>query len=227
LSDILEIKEISYGEFAEISGLNQRFKPGSKKIKIVLDICGPGAREAEEDLTAVFVKLQRLLPSLDRHQCGEHLFEDLRLGRKTLYSQVSDKITAIAHMMEHVIIDLQSKITGMDSCSGVTCGYKQPSYRFDLFVECKDKNVGAFSACFAADLLERLLSRKRLSGRYRALIELAGFLYRKGPQPQPRDLEVLISRIRSEFGWKRDFVLPLLKILKGFGFLKLGDSLAG
>ncbi len=226
MSDILEIKEIFYGEFAEISGLNPRFEPGSKKIKIVLDICGPGAREANEDLTAVFVRLQRLLPSLDRHQCGEHLFEDLKLGRKTLYSQRLDKITAIAHMMEHVIIDLQSKITGMDSCSGITCGYKEPSYRFDLFVECKDKNVGVFSACFAADLLERLLGKKRLAGRYRALIELAGFLHRKSPLQQPKDLEALVSQIRSEFGWKNNFLLPLLKILRGFGFLNLKDSLA-
>jgi hypothetical protein len=219
LSDSLEIKEISYGEFGEISTLNPRFKPGSKKVKIVLDVHAPQAQEGDGNLTSIFMKLTKLLPSLERHQCGEHLLQDLRSGKRNAYSQGLEKTTDLAHIMEHVIIDLQSNITGMNTCSGITCGYKDPGFRFDLFVECEDKRVGVFSAFFAAEVLERLLSKRELSRRYYVLVELAKYLYGKGRRLGPRKLDAAASQVSSEFGLKRSFVLPLLKTLQTFGFL--------
>lgn len=219
MSDSLEIKEISYGEFGEISTLNPRFKAGSKKVKIVLDIHAPLAQQGDGDLTSIFMKLTKLLPSLERHQCGEHLLQDLRSGTKSADSQGLEKITDLAHIMEHVIIDLQSNITGMNTCSGITCGYKDPGFRFDLFVECEDKRVGVFSAFFAAEVLERLLSKRELSRRYYALIELAKYLYGKGLGLGSTKLDAAVSQVSSEFGLKRSFVLPLLKTLQTFGFL--------
>lgn len=226
MSDFLEIKEISYGEFGEISTLNPRFKPGSKKVKIVLDIHASQAQEGDGDLTSIFMKLTKLLPSLERHQCGEHLLQDLRSGRKSVYSQGLEKITDLAHIMEHVIIDLQSNITGMNTCSGITCGYKDPGFRFDLFVECEDKRVGVFSALFAAEVLERLLSKRELSRRYYALIELAKYLYGKGLGLGSTKLDAAVSQVSSEFGLKRSFVFPLLKTLEAFGFMNPEASAA-
>jgi hypothetical protein len=226
LKEILEIKELSYGEFPEISGLNPRFKPGSKKVKVVLDVHASGSGKGDEVLPFIFMKLTKLLPSLERHQCGEHLFEDLRCGKRTLHLKYPDKMTNLAHMMEHVIIDLQSKITGMNSCSGITCGYKDPYFRFDLFVECRDKKVGMFSAFFAAEVLKRLLTKRSLSRRYYALIDLAKYLYGNYALRRQIQLDPLTSQISSEFGWRRSFVLPLLKKLKHFGFLEQKESWA-
>jgi len=226
LKGFLEIKEISYGEFPEILGLNPRFKPGGKKVKVVLDVRVPETEKGNTDLSSVLMKLTKLLPSLERHQCGEHLFEDLKSGKRYPSSEHLDKITDIAHIMEHIIIDLQSKITGMDSCSGITCGYKKPYYRFDLFVECEDKKVGMFSVFFAEDLLKRLLTNKSLSRRYRALIDLAKHLYGNNSLQRQTKLNPMASQISSELGWKKSFVLSLLRELKGFGFLNLNHSLA-
>ena len=224
LKEILQIRELSYGEFAEVSGLNPRFKPGSKKLKVVLDVHAPEAQKRSGDLSSVFARLAQLLPSLQRHQCGEHLFDDLKSGGRAVGFQHSDPTANIAHMMEHVIIDLQSNITGMDSCSGITCGYKNPSFRFDLFVECKDKTVGSFSAFFAADVLKRLLTRRGLSRRYRALIDLAKSLYRSKSHQRQIKLDLMASQINSEFGWRKSFALLLLRKLKDFGFLDLKHS---
>ncbi|MCK4404836.1 MAG: hypothetical protein KAW02_07065 [candidate division Zixibacteria bacterium] len=226
MKGFLEIKEISYGEFPEILGLNPRFKPGGKKVKVVLDVQAPEIQKGNPDISSIFMKLIKLLPSLERHQCGEHLLEDIKSGKKGSYSEHSEKITDIAHIMEHVIIDLQSKITGMDSCSGITCGYKDPYFRFDLFVECKDKKVGMFSARFAADLLKRLLTNKSLSRRYYALIDLAQYLYGNNSLQRQTKIDPLASQISLEFGWKKRFVLPLLRKLQDFGFLNLKHSIA-
>jgi hypothetical protein len=224
LNGFLDIREISYGEFREISDLNPRFRSGSQKVRIVLDVHSPQTEGV--DLPTVFGRLRCLLPSLERHQCGEHLFSDLKSGRKAPSGERLERLTDIAHIMEHVIIDLQSKITGVSLCSGITCGYKQPDNRFDLFVECEDKKVGVFSALFAADLLDRLLSRKGISKRYYALVDLAGYFYGKSSREQVVPVEALACKIGSEFGWRRSFVLPLLGMLGEFGLVNLGDSLA-
>jgi hypothetical protein len=219
LKEIIEIRELSYGEFSEVSGLNPRFKPGGKKLKVVLDVNAPQTKDVKTDLVSVFTKLIKLLPSLERHQCGENLFEDIRSGNLTGDRQHPDQITNIAHMMEHIIIDLQSNITGMNSCSGITCGYKEPAFRFDLFVECKDKKVGMFSAFFAAEVLRRLVNNKRLSPRYTYLIDLTKHLYRERSHQQLAEPDLLASQINQRLGWRRSFVLLLLKKLKEFGFL--------
>jgi hypothetical protein len=219
LKEIIEIRQLSYGEFSEVSGLNPRFKPGSKKLKVVLDVSAPKTEVGNADLASFFVKLVKLLPSLERHQCGEHLFEDIRSGSLTRDQQQSDHTTNIAHMMEHVIIDLQSNITSMNSCSGITCGYKEPAFRFDLFVECKDKKVGMFSAFFAAEVLRRLVTDKGLSRRYPNLIDLTKHLYRKGSHQRHVEPDLLASQINQKFGWRKSYVLLLLKKLKEFGFL--------
>ena len=224
MNDILQIREICYGEFPEICGLNPRFKPKSKKVKVVIDIHVPESQKSSRDLPLAFGRLMKLLPSLERHQCGEHLLEDLKSGTRDFRSQHPDEITDIAHMMEHVIIDLQANITGMDSCSGITCGYKNPSSRFDLFVECRDKKVGVFSALLATDLLKALLAKKILSGRFRALIDLAKYLYANKSLLQLAQLEPVVSRISTEFGWKRRFVLSLLGKLREFGLVAAKHS---
>jgi hypothetical protein len=219
LNDILQIREISYGEFPEICGLNPRFKPKSKKVRVVIDVHVPERKKDKPDLSSAFGRLMRLLPSLERHQCGQHTLEDLRSGSKDFRSQHQDETTDVAHIMEHVIIDLQANITGMDSCSGITCGYKNPSSRFDLFVECRDKKVGVFAALLATDLLKVLLTRRVLSGRFRALIDLAKYLYANKSLLRLAPLEPSVSRISAEFGWKRRFVLSLLGKLKELGLL--------
>ena len=226
MNDFLQIREITYGEFPEICGLNPRFKPKSKKVKVVIDVHLPQLQKGNPGLSSSFGRLMRLLPSLEKHQCGEHFMEDLRSGSKGSHSQRSDEITDMAHMMEHVIIDLQANITGMDSCSGITCGHKNPSSRFDLFVECRDKRVGIFSALLATDLLRALLTKKILSGRFRTLIELAKYLYANKSLLRLAQPEPAVSRISSEFGWKKGYTLSLLRKLNELGFMDLKHSLA-
>jgi len=226
VKDVLEIKNISYGEFPEIFSLNPRFKPNSKKLKVIIDVRVPQAQK-DRDLSPIIMKLVKLLPSLQRHQCGEHLFGKPKPSPEdSRHSERLEKATQVAHLMEHVIIDLQSRITGMNSCSGITCGYKEPRYRFDIFVECEDKKVGTFSAFFAVDLLKRLLTNKRLTGRYQALIDLVGYLYRNKSIQSRATLESMASRISSDLGLRKGFVTCLLRKLREFGFLDFAQGLA-
>jgi len=215
----VQIKEISYGEFPEIFGLNKRFKPGGKKLKVVLDIFLPKKRD-KVDFSLVYRKLLKLLPTLEKHKCGEDLFQNLQ-SHTEIFSEKTEEITHIAHLIEHMIIDLQSNITKMDSCSGITCGYINPENRFDLFIECKDEEVGKFSTFFAVDLMEKLLSGKNLAKKNFRMIELVKYLREKLPLSQKSELVNLESKIASDLGWTKRSVVSLFKELKNFG---LGDS---
>ncbi len=234
MRDLLKIQEISYGEFPEISDLNPRFKPESKKIKVTLDVQLP-ENLGNADLHSLVLKLMQLLPTLEKHQCGEHLFDNLKPDGRTPLSNPrlaacacrSDEITDIAHLMEHVIIDLQSTITGMDSCSGITCGYKNPEYRFDMFVECRDKSVGLFSVFFTMDVLKKLLESKNLPPSVHNLIDLAKHLYKNKSSRNQTTLESWAGHLSKKLGLEQNSVLSLLRKLKEYGFFNHDQALAG
>ncbi len=236
MKDILDIREITYGEFPEISDLNPRFRADSKKVKVTLDI-QLGEVTCHPDLSAILVKLTRLLPTLEKHQCGEHLFDNPKPGTATsLLSHRfspctchSEIVTDIAHLMEHVIIDLQSNITRMPSCSGITCGYKDPDYRFDMFVECPDQSVGRFSINFTASMFRRLLESGNLPKSGHRLINIAKYLYQNGSTGDQTELGSITDHITRDLHLKRNEVTSLLQKLKEFGFfdsdqIKTGSS---
>jgi hypothetical protein len=211
----VEIKEISYGEFPDIFGLNKRFKPGGKKIKVVLDVFMPEGKK-RVDFSSVYRKLLKLLPTLEKHRCGEDLFKNLK-NHQEISAEKVEEITHIAHLVEHVIIDLQSNITKMDSCSGITCGYKNPEHRFDLFIECREEDVGRFSSFFAVNLVKKLLLGKNpVKGDFR-IIELVKYLRERIPLSQKSELVSLESKVASDLGWTKRSVVSLFKELKNFG----------
>jgi hypothetical protein len=113
----------------------------------------------------------------------------------------------------------------MDSCSGITCGYKNPEHRFDLFIECKDEKVGRFSTFFAVDLMKRLLSGKNLIKRHFQTIELVKYLYQNRSSSQKSELISLDSKIASDLGWTKRTVVSLRTELKNFGFLDSNRAL--
>lgn len=184
---------------------------------MVLDVFVP-KRKTRIDFSSIYRKLLKLLPTLERHKCGEDIFNDLK-NHKELPSEKVEGMTHIAHLIEHVIIDLQSNITRMDSCSGITCGYKKPEHRFDLFIECRDEKVGRFSSLFAVDLMKRMLMGKNPTKRDFRMIELVRYLRENLPLAQKSRSIGLESRIASDLGWRRRSILSLIKDLRDFGFL--------
>jgi len=173
----MKIVEISYGKFPDISFLNPNFKVNRTKIRVVLDIFL--SREKEVNLNSVYKKVNKLMPSLSKHRCCVSLFYGSldKEGESSAPLKKIGDITDIAHLMEHMIIDLQANISLMDSCSGITCGYKDPDFRFDLFVECKDKDMARFCSYLTLDIMKKALLGKRISPKYQKIIRLAEYLY--------------------------------------------------
>jgi hypothetical protein len=154
--------------------LNHNFRPECRHLVVTLDVEGYDPPATNGFLT-IYRALSDLFPTLSKHSCCEqwentplYLNEEPGVSLKWV-NEAAD----VAHLVEHVIVDLQVAVSGMRICSGITCGHREPENRFDLFVECADPKVGAFAAHFATYLVAAMFSKPRLSRRYQDIVRSA------------------------------------------------------
>jgi hypothetical protein len=215
----MQILRIQYARVPKIQMLNHRFRPDAEHLIVTLDVDRYDPPETN-DFYSVYHALSDLFPTLSRHECCEQ-WENTPLFLQSMEG-VSIKSVGeaadIAHLVEHVIVDLQCAISGMRLCSGITCGHRNPENRFDIFVECADPRVGAFSARLAAYLVSLLLNRPRVSLRYRDLVTAARLV---GEDPGMEDdlaqLSQQMHRCPAVSSWA-------VEGLKALGFIQTEGS---
>lgn len=83
----------------------------------------------------------------------------------------------VAHLVEHLIIDLQHSVAGVRICSGITCCYQDLMDRYDIFVESPNKRTGQFAAFLAVEVLSRFLTEGEIDLKYREVIHYARYLH--------------------------------------------------
>jgi hypothetical protein len=156
-SNEMEIIDIKYWMFPEVTHLNKRFIPGRKRLKLTLDVVSSDGRyeRACSDISDRFVEL---FPSLRKHSCCYSPIPADAQDKET-YNPIKKmgRIIDIVHIVEHLIIDLQCYISEMQICSGITCNHWDPRNRFDVFVECVDKRVGVFSSSLTVEMVKNLI----------------------------------------------------------------------
>jgi hypothetical protein len=171
----IQVLEVAYGSFPRISALNPEFRDGVPRLKVTLRISDPeGGTPDPRQLLAV---LREFLPSLGSHRCcganslDETFFEAGR--RRHCAVEEKDDTVDIAHLIEHVIIDVQHFVGRMRVCSGVTCAYADPRDRYDVFVEAPEEAVGRACAQIAVCLMGEMIAGFRPDPRYLCVLELA------------------------------------------------------
>jgi len=178
----MEISSVGYGSYPEILLLNSNFKPRDRFLKIVLEVHKKDVKFLG-DFGETYRSLTRLFPSIKRHQCcHDSLYADKVRTRGGVPIKEADVCANIAHLTEHIIIDLIANISGLSSVSGVTCGYLKPISRHDIFVECPRKKLGVFAANLALEVMENLNNGTVQKNRLKKLTKLAKIIendYRK------------------------------------------------
>lgn len=175
----MHIVRIQYARVPQIRLLNHNFRPEAKHLVVTLDVDGY-APPGTNDFLTIYHALSDLFPTLHRHSCCEE-WENTPLflnEEEGVAIKWVNEPADVAHLVEHVIVDLQCAVSGMRICSGITCGHRQPENRFDLFVECENPTVGAFAAHFATYLVGAMFSKPRLSHRYRDIVDTARLIAR-------------------------------------------------
>jgi len=153
---------MEHGPHPEVQHLNDRFLPGSEKLKTTLDVLG-GEGSSDGIPAAAVPRLLEVFPGLTRHRCcgGNDLHSTLfhRRSRSGCALPPTNHGTDLCHLLEHLAMEMVAAVTGARRCSGLTCGYRTPPNRFDLFLECPDPRVGAVALSCAAQILHSLLTQ--------------------------------------------------------------------
>ena len=207
---MMKILETKWGRFPQVDHLNPKFIPQSTRLKVTLEIDPNGL--GERRLEGHIEELAELFPSFTNHRCeNEHGFSTSFRPKPGL--KKVDLATDVAHLIEHMIIDLQCSLGQMRSCSGITCAYWKPENRYDLFVECADPKVGVFALRFASEVVEEVLKKGKFSPKYKKLLQLAKFIQRNPQIPHnPQSLS-------SALGWSKGAIESHLKELIRMGYL--------
>jgi hypothetical protein len=181
--DAILIREVRLGLFPEVSSLHSGFVPGIPRVRLTLDLgtrmrgrpapLHPEGREA----------LLELCPRLPDHDCGAG--DEIRrllagdetggAGARAAVDEGDERDgLAVAHLIEHVAIELIVGVLGVPRCSGVTCAHRDRLDRFDIFLESVDPLAGRAVAVLAAavvrDLFLRRIGRLALHRRCRDLL---------------------------------------------------------
>lgn len=121
--------------------------------------------------------MEAAFPTLADHRCcgANSLRESLFGGGRRRGCSVTDRDPGVdaAHLLEHLIIDIQHYVGRMRICSGVTCAYHDPPDRYDIFVECPEEKVGLLSASIAVGVLVDLMTGQDVNPHYRRIMETA------------------------------------------------------
>ena len=170
----MHIQRIQYARVPQIQALNHNFRPERRHLVVTLDVDGYQPPSTNGFLT-IYQALAGHFPTLAKHSCCEQWENTPLFLNETEGVSIKwvGEVADVAHLVEHVIVDMQCAISGMRICSGITCGHKSPENRFDLFIECDDPSVGAFSAHYAVYLVAAMFAKPRLSTRYRDVVRSA------------------------------------------------------
>lgn len=204
----IRILSVEHGKFPAAASFNHKIDPESTILKIALEIHwdDPGASET---LGRVETGLRDLSDTFAHHQCRglkEYRVFRRRPGndgnakrRRGLPDQGHpagfDPSLALAHLIEHAIIDFQSYISGVKRCSGVTGALIDEPGRFDLLVECPDPLAGRCALALAVTWLSEIASGVALSEAERDLLAASRAVLRCAERQRTA------SSVAGRLGW--------------------------
>jgi hypothetical protein len=231
----LEVLEAAVDRFAEADRLHPLFVPGLPRVRVTLAI-GPDLRRRARTLPIRQVnRLLDLCPGLSRHSCGAGNPLRALLRRSDPHPagpdrdglpaqpaaaapaaagvQADDGVT-IAHLIEHVAIDMTVLAAGGGRCSGVTCAWRDRLDRFDLFLESSDPALARAAVLLAAGLVRDLCMGRTVLDDYRRGRDLLAALTARGRRDTaPED-------VCDALGWGMEETITTLRTLVRCGYLE-------
>ena len=189
----IRVARIDYGLLLEAGLLNPKIPPDSLLLLATLDI-----RWDPQDPAAAVARLEEALlavsPGLALHECrGPSSYHVLARTRRPRALTPGERGTlveaplALAHLVEHAIIDFQCDILGETRCSGITAARRAPRGRFDLIVECPDPHAGRSCLSLAATWLTSAARGHTLGSAEREILAAARLAHaRRGEALRPR-----------------------------------------
>ncbi len=173
---------LDVGSHPQARRLNPQFSPEAPLLRLRVEVSWD-PRDASTTLFGLEGRLARLSPTLARHQCrGHHDYRILRtLARDTggppRLGRDFEPSLALAHVLEHLIIDAVSFLTGAPIVSGATGALRGVPHRYDVFVECPDPALARLVVALPLSWLSSLAAGGSLDGEGWTTLVVARHLY--------------------------------------------------
>jgi hypothetical protein len=187
----IEIETISHGPLPEAPRLNPKLSAQSPLLRATLRIAWePG--DGVETIAALEESLLAFSPRFRDHECrGAEAYHVFRRGRPrgkepdggsdSRGASVSYvPALALAHLIEHALIDVQCRITGARRCSGATAQRADGPDRYDIMVESPDPRAGRCSLALALAWVCQALAGHPLGVPEREILEVARRVFDSG-----------------------------------------------
>ena len=209
------------GAHTHVLDLNSSFRPDVPLLKLQVDIDWT-PRSPSRALSRLEDRLVELCPGLRDHECRGHFrYHILQSGEHADgEAEPIEAALALAHLLEHVLIDTLAYITSATRLSGITGAHRTSRRRFDIFVECPDPMVTTLVTRLALSWIAGSLGATSLNGRGRVSLELVRLLY------LDRSRGVLLEDMTDHLGRPTREVRGALRWLEKEGFARKVSSRA-
>ena len=203
------------GPHTQVLPLNARFRSDVPLLKLQVDIDW-NPHHPLQALDLLEERLVELCPGLRDHQCRGHVRYRI-LRRQEPGGGEHEPVEAslaLAHLLEHVLIDAMAFIISAPLLSGITGALEDSAQRFDIFVECPDPSVAPVTVRLAVSWISALLEGTSLDGKGRRALELVHLLYER------RSEGLGLEEIAQNLGCEPDELHPALLWLEQNGFAR-------
>jgi len=228
--DTILIRDVAVGPFPEAVSLHPGFTPGVPRVRLTIDV-GLGLRKKPGPLGVEETKaLLEFCPRLLDHDCGaggslRRFLNGAHRLAGTVSSIPADGATDerdglnLAHLIEHVAIELIVGVTRAPRCSGATCAHAGRLDRFDIFLECTDPLAGRAAAILAAALVRdlRIGQTDRLI-LHRRCLELLTLL------APAEDSRMVAEDVARRLACGRDEAMQTLQEMVRLGYMEAGPA---
>lgn len=215
----IEVVRVDFGAYPSASRLNHKIPKDSPLLHATLDIRWD-VRDPAVAVQRFEWALADFSPSFKSHECrGPEAYHVVPGAGEDgsgagAAPQPFDAGLALAHLIEHVMIDFACAMTDQKRCSGITAAHRTIPGRYDLLVESPDREVGACCLGLALSVVASAVANGSVPGEAERDILRAGRLaYAR------RGLSLLAPELSRALGWTEARAEKALRALKDVGYL--------
>lgn len=217
----IRVTKIDRGPYPDAPDFNPKISSTAPLLLVTLEI-----RTTPNNSAGILQRLEKSLlaisPRFLKHECrgpdAYHVFRSNgKTPGKTPGTNGVEPGLAIAHLIEHAVIDFQCAITGLKRCSGITAAYRGRKDRFDLMIECPDLRVGRCSLALALSWVTGSIEGLPAGADEKEILDAARLVYeRRGQALTPPAAARALS-------WPVGRAAHALAALRDVGYLREAD----